>query len=179
MSVFAVGATVLSAAGRAVLPALVKSLASRIGGRRAGPVAEAIADAAGKAIEEKINAPASGLPEPEIEAHADAYLQAHPEIYLREVELAAEQRAADSRSEDPFIRRTRPLVVRWSVGALTWIIGGVPVLSLVPWLNALDDNTIAMIEKAPPELWWVLGIGIGLWTVSRGVEKSIGKWGRR
>lgn len=162
------------AALKVLAPILAKKVAERfnVPGEIAARATKVLLEPARADIEAEGPGPVDGMEPADIEAHVDAFLDTRADLARTALEIAK----GDQTSEDPFIRRTRPLVVRASFLLVAYLIVAVPIAAQLPFLRGLDETTITLIAAVPTALWTLLTLGIGLWTASRGVEKSIAKW---
>ena len=174
MSIAMVGGSAL----RVLVPIIAGKIADRFGidKVRAETVAETIVEPVAERVSRTTGTTPEAASRDILEDAVDTYFAEHGETIRIALKLSSERLIADAASEDPFIRRTRPFVVRWAVAVVSYLIALVPVLSLFPFLEHLDDNTMVMIAAVPPALWTLLTVGIGLWTASRGVEKVVERW---
>ena len=76
---------------------------------------------------------------------------------------------ADSQSESWLVKNARPVTVFWCLGAMTWIVAIAPALGLV-------DATLSALKAVPDTLWNVILVGIGGYTLARGVENGVKNW---
>ena len=76
---------------------------------------------------------------------------------------------ADAQSEGWLTRNARPLTVVWSLGVMTWIIAVAPIFGLV-------EATLGALKAIPDNLWNVMLVGIGGYTLARSVENGVRNW---
>ena len=115
------------------------------------------------------------IPDPEQRAKAQAQIQ---EALLAQqsalISAAKDVMVADAQSEGWLTRNARPCVVFWALGCMTWIVAVAPVFGLV-------DATLGALKAVPDNLWNVMLVGIGGYTLARGIEngaKSLGAKGK-
>lgn len=73
---------------------------------------------------------------------------------------------ADSQQEDKYTKRARPTVVYWSMSMIT-LIGILGVFGKA-------ETIINSLAAVPSDLYTLMTVGIGAFSVSRGLEKGIG-----
>jgi hypothetical protein len=81
------------------------------------------------------------------------------------VEAAKDVMVADAQSESWLTRNARPCVVFWALGCMTWIVAIAPVFGLV-------EATLGALKAVPDNLWNVMLVGIGGYTLARGIENG-------
>lgn len=72
---------------------------------------------------------------------------------------------ADSQSDSKYTKNTRPTLVYWSLGMVSLII------FLAPF--GYDTAILLSLSKVPTELWQLMTVGIGAFTIGRSGEKMI------
>ena len=164
------------AALKVLAPILAKKVAERfnVPGEIAARATKVLLEPARADIEAEGPGPIDGMRADDIEGHVDAFLDSRADLARAALEIAK----GDQTSEDPFIRRTRPLITRGVFVLIVWLIVGVPLASQAPGLRELGTDTMALIAAVPAGLWALLSLGVGLWPASRGVERVVGKWQR-
>jgi hypothetical protein len=75
---------------------------------------------------------------------------------------------ADSASTNKLVSSARPIVVYWALGMIT----------LITFLGVfgLAGGAITALAGVPDPFWTFLTVGIGAFSVTRGMEKSIREW---
>lgn len=102
----------------------------------------------------------------------DKRLEAQNEI----IKIASEQEgkiydamkevmSADAKSDSAFTRAARPTLVYWSLSIVSLII------FLAPF--GYDTSILLSLSKVPSELWQLMTVGIGAFTIGRSGEKMI------
>lgn len=72
---------------------------------------------------------------------------------------------ADSQSDSKYTKNTRPTLVYWSLGMVSLII------FLAPF--GYDTAILLSLSKVPTELWQLMTVGIGAFTIGRSGEKMV------
>lgn len=70
---------------------------------------------------------------------------------------------ADSTSDSKYTKNARPTLVYWSLGMVSLII------FLAPF--GYDKSILLSLSKVPSELWQLMTVGVGLFTLGRSGEK--------
>lgn len=70
---------------------------------------------------------------------------------------------ADSTSDSKYTKNARPTLVYWSLGMVSLII------FLAPF--GYDKSILLSLSKIPAELWQLMTVGVGLFTLGRSGEK--------
>jgi hypothetical protein len=70
---------------------------------------------------------------------------------------------ADANSDSQLTRNARPIVVYWSLGMITTIVGA----SLVGYA----DPMLVALAKVPDKLYEMIALGVGIFTAGRSAEK--------
>lgn len=72
---------------------------------------------------------------------------------------------ADSQSDSKYTKNSRPTLVYWSLGMVSLII------FLAPF--GYDTAILLSLSKVPTELWQLMTVGIGAFTIGRSGEKML------
>lgn len=72
---------------------------------------------------------------------------------------------ADAASENKMLSSARPIVVYWSLTLITFIA--------IMGSMGMADGLITALEKVPSGLWQFVTVGIGAFTLTRGIEKTV------
>ena len=80
-------------------------------------------------------------------------------------EAMKEVMVADASSDSPYTRAARPTIVYWSLGMVSGIV------LLAPW--GFDSAILTSLAKIPSELWQLMTVGIGAYTIGRSGEKIV------
>ena len=75
---------------------------------------------------------------------------------------------ADSASTNKLVSSARPIVVYWSLGIIT--------LLTILGVFGVADGAITALSGVPDPFWTFLTVGIGAFSVTRFMEKSIREW---
>ena len=78
--------------------------------------------------------------------------------------------AADAASEGWLTRNARPIVVLWSLGAITMI--------MVEAMTGGANNIVNALRQVPGELWNLITVGTGAYMLLRSGEKIAGEVAR-
>ena len=77
---------------------------------------------------------------------------------------------ADSTSQNRFVSTARPAVVYWSMAMVTFI--------MCAGIFGMGEATISALQQVPEGLWTLITVGVGAFSVTRGLEKSVKEWKR-
>lgn len=72
---------------------------------------------------------------------------------------------ADSQSDSKYTKNARPTLVYWSLGMVSLIIFLAPL--------GYDTAILLSLSKVPTELWQLMTVGIGAFTIGRSGEKMV------
>jgi hypothetical protein len=72
---------------------------------------------------------------------------------------------ADSSSSNKLTSAARPIVVYWCLGFVTFLT--------VLGVFSSADPALAALERVPNKLWDLITVGIGAFSITRGLEKSV------
>jgi type II secretory pathway pseudopilin PulG len=107
------------------------------------------------------------IPDPDARAQAQVQLQQALQAQQTALlEASKDVMVADAASEGWLTRNARPCVVFWALGCMTWIVAVAPVFGLV-------DATLGALKAVPDNLWNVMLVGIGGYTLARGAENAV------
>lgn len=72
---------------------------------------------------------------------------------------------ADSGSDNKLLSSARPIVVYWSLA----------MISFIAFLGSIGygEGVIHALERVPSGLWQFVTVGIGAFSLTRGIEKSV------
>lgn len=73
--------------------------------------------------------------------------------------------AADSASDNKMLSSARPIVVYWALA----------MISFIAFLGSIGhaEPIVAALERVPTGLWQFVTVGIGAFSLTRGIEKTV------
>ncbi len=75
----------------------------------------------------------------------------------------------------PYQRNWRPTLMYASTGLIIYLAAIAPIIQITTGLDLITP-TQASFATVPEELWWVLGVGLGVFGAGRSIEKGVKAW---